>query len=369
MPSRTLPNYITKEVAAHKTSESCWVTIGSEVYDVTNFLDAHPGGGDLILEYGGKDVGAIMQDEISHTHTESAYDVLHDSLIGFVTADPVLKMAVDSVHPQDNLPLPLNRDGAQELRMNGAAEPVPTEEAYETTSLVSEDVLYRETDAADDFRKHRFLNLDEPLLMQVWNGGFSKKFYLEEVHRPRQYKGGDSAPLFGNFLEPLSKTAWWVVPIVWLPWVAYGSWLAYGGIPSTFQFVAYWLTGLGLWSLIEYGMHRGLFHVDKYLPDNRVGLTVHFLLHGIHHYLPMDKYRLVMPPTLFVVLAVPFWKLAHTVFYWDWIPTAYHRQLRSYHIAHHWKDSENGFGVTSRFWDCVFGTELATSVPKPMKAS
>lgn len=25
-----------------------------------------------------------------------------------------------------------------------------------------------------------------------------------------------------------------------------------------------------------------------------------------------------MPPTLFVVLAAPFWKLAHTVFYWDW---------------------------------------------------
>ena len=32
----------------------------------------------------------------------------------------------------------------------------------------------------------------------------------------------------------------------------------------------------------------------------------------------MDKYRLVMPPTLFIVLAAPFWKLAHTVFYWDW---------------------------------------------------
>ena len=56
----------------------------------------------------------------------------------------------------------------------------------------------------------------------------------------------------------------------------------------------------------------------RYLPDNRVGITTHFLLHGIHHYLPMDKLRLVMPPTLFIVLAVPFYRLAHFVFYWDW---------------------------------------------------
>jgi 4-hydroxysphinganine ceramide fatty acyl 2-hydroxylase len=58
--------------------------------------------------------------------------------------------------------------------------------------------------------------------------------------------------------------------------------------------------------------------VCRYLPDNRVGITAHFLLHGIHHYLPMDKYRLVMPPTLFLVLATPFWKLAHTVFFYNW---------------------------------------------------
>ena len=56
----------------------------------------------------------------------------------------------------------------------------------------------------------------------------------------------------------------------------------------------------------------------SHLPDNRVGITAHFLLHGIHHYLPMDRYRLVVPPTLFVVLAAPFWKLAHAIFWYDW---------------------------------------------------
>lgn len=44
---------------------------------------------------------------------------------------------------------------------------------------------------------------------------------------------------------------------------------------------------------------------------------LHFLLHGFHHYLPMDKYRLVMPPSLFIILAAPFWKLAHAVFFYN----------------------------------------------------
>jgi hypothetical protein len=32
----------------------------------------------------------------------------------------------------------------------------------------------------------------------------------------------------------------------------------------------------------------------------------------------MDKYRLVMPPTLFAVLAAPFWKFAHAIIFWNW---------------------------------------------------
>jgi 4-hydroxysphinganine ceramide fatty acyl 2-hydroxylase len=82
-----------------------------------------------------------------------------------------------------------------------------------------------------------------------------------------------------------------------------------------------------LWTLVEYGMHRFLFHVDEWMPDNRWFLTLHFVLHGIHHYLPTDRYfptldtliilfslRLVMPPTLFIMLAYPWYKLAHLLF-------------------------------------------------------
>ena len=48
---------------------------------------------------------------------------------------------------------------------------------------------------------------------------------------------------------------------------------------------------------------------------------------------------------------------------------AYYRQLKKYHLQHHYADYANGFGVTSRFWDVVFGTELADQpAPKPVKS-
>jgi 4-hydroxysphinganine ceramide fatty acyl 2-hydroxylase len=385
-PSRTLPTLLQAEVAAHNTAKSCYVTIGTRVFDITDFLEDHPGGGDLILEYGGKDVTNILKDEDSHTHSESAYEILEEGFVGFVTTEKVMDTAVKSMNSDQILPLSPTFDGVQELKENGSAQGV-----FASTGMSSAADLEKETDLVDDYKKHKFLDLNKPLLLQVWFGGFSKDFYLEQVHRPRHYKGGASAPLFGNFLEPLSKTPWWVIPIIWLPPVTYGTYLASFGCASILEEAMYWGLGLFLWTLVEYILHRFLFHLDKFLPDNRVALTLHFLLHGIHHYLPMDKLRLVMPPTLFLALATPFWKLAHSIFYWNWsIATAvycggifgyicydlthyflhhktlpaYWRDLKKYHLQHHFMDYENGFGVTSRFWDQIFGTELA---PPPTK--
>lgn len=32
----------------------------------------------------------------------------------------------------------------------------------------------------------------------------------------------------------------------------------------------------------------------------------------------MDKYCLVMPPVVFIILASPSWKLAHVIFFYNW---------------------------------------------------
>ncbi|KXT06588.1 hypothetical protein AC578_8560 [Pseudocercospora eumusae] len=410
MPGRMLPTLPSAEVASHNTEKSCYVTVGTKVYDITPFLEDHPGGGDLILQYGGKDVKEAMEDEISHAHSEAAWEILDDYLVGFVATQKVLHAVEKSNDPFSVLPMEPSAKGMKELEKasNGAvAEVRAREEAvtdgsadskpvYEATGMSSEEDLNKETDTKADFKKHKFLDLDRPLLMQVFNGGFSKNFYLEQVHRPRHYKGGESAPLFGNFLEPLSKTPWWIVPTFWWPPVIYGTFLC-AQYFSPHILIAYWITGLCIWTLVEYVLHRCLFHLDDHLPDNRYAITLHFLLHGIHHYLPMDRLRLVMPPTLFLVLATPFWKLAHTVFFYDWYAAvavfcggifgytcydmthyflhhknlpAYYRELKKYHLQHHFMDYENGFGVTSRFWDRVFKTELAPPpAPKVLKTT
>ncbi|RPD57721.1 hypothetical protein L226DRAFT_554274 [Lentinus tigrinus ALCF2SS1-7] len=47
-----------KEVAQHNSRESCWIIVHGKVYDVTDFLDDHPGGSRIILKYAGKDATA-----------------------------------------------------------------------------------------------------------------------------------------------------------------------------------------------------------------------------------------------------------------------------------------------------------------------
>lgn len=402
-PSRTLPTIPLSEVQAHNTKESCYVTINEKVYDVTSFLDDHPGGGDLILDYAGKDVKEIMDDVQSHFHSEAAYEILDDSLVGFTADAPVIKAAVKTDEPTEVLPLPATEHGNELIEQEGGASDLPERDAtgrpvYAATGMSSAADLSRETDALTDYKTHKFLDLNKPLIQQVYFGNFSKEFYLEQVHRPRHYRGGASAPLMPfKFLEPLSLTPWWVVPTVWLPPVAYGTYLGLTHIDPLPMSTFYWALGLFLWSLVEYVLHRFLFHIEAALPDHPIALTLHFLLHGVHHYLPMDRYRLVMPPALFLLLATPFYKLAHAVFYWDWYVAnmvfsggifgyicydlthyflhhktlpAYWKSLKKYHLQHHFADFENGFGVTSRFWDRVFGTELEyVKQSQPIKAA
>lgn len=393
MPARTLPTISLKEVQTHADIKSCYVTIDNNVYDVTSFLDDHPGGGELILQYGGKDIKHIMKDAISHTHSESAYDILDDSLIGFVANEKTTTTSTRASQSDQDALIPATSVGIEVIADKAGAEAGDARSELEATKMIfaatgmsDETDLSKETDALADYKTHKFLDLNRPLLPQLWNGGFSKQFYLEQVHRPRHYRGGGSAPLMPYaFLEPFSKTAWWVVPLVWLPPVTYGSYLGLIHIDPLPTATFYWAFGLFLWSLVEYILHRFLFHIEMALPDNRFSICAHFLLHGIHHYVPMDRYRLVMPPALFLVLAMPFYKLVHMAFYWDWYVAimvwsggifgyicydlthyflhhkqlpAYWRSLKKYHLQHHFADFESGFGVTSRFWDWIFNTQL-----------
>ncbi|KAJ9646938.1 hypothetical protein H2204_000630 [Knufia peltigerae] len=49
------------EVEKHSSNRSCWVIIQGNVYDLTTFLDVHPGGAAIILKYAGKDATAVYE--------------------------------------------------------------------------------------------------------------------------------------------------------------------------------------------------------------------------------------------------------------------------------------------------------------------
>lgn len=49
---------------------------------MTDFLEGHPGGEDIILMHGGKDVTEVMRDPTEHEHSDFAYTMLDDYYIG-----------------------------------------------------------------------------------------------------------------------------------------------------------------------------------------------------------------------------------------------------------------------------------------------
>ncbi|KAL4809047.1 FMN-dependent dehydrogenase-domain-containing protein [Aspergillus unguis] len=45
----------TEEISNHNTPDSCWIVVDNQVWDVTDFLEKHPGGSTIILKYAGRD--------------------------------------------------------------------------------------------------------------------------------------------------------------------------------------------------------------------------------------------------------------------------------------------------------------------------
>ncbi|XP_010685005.2 cytochrome b5 [Beta vulgaris subsp. vulgaris] len=59
------------EVAEHNSSKDCWLVIGGKVYDVTKFLEDHPGGDEVLLSATGKDATDDFED-VGHSSTARA---------------------------------------------------------------------------------------------------------------------------------------------------------------------------------------------------------------------------------------------------------------------------------------------------------
>ncbi|EMD33158.1 hypothetical protein CERSUDRAFT_160722 [Gelatoporia subvermispora B] len=78
------------EVAAHANRESCWIIVHDKVYDVTDFLDEHPGGSKIILKYAGKD--ATEAYEPIHPPDAITTNLPPEKHLGVIDASTVAKV-------------------------------------------------------------------------------------------------------------------------------------------------------------------------------------------------------------------------------------------------------------------------------------
>jgi sterol desaturase/sphingolipid hydroxylase (fatty acid hydroxylase superfamily) len=149
-----------------------------------------------------------------------------------------------------------------------------------------------------------------------------------------------------------------------------GTWL---GQP---EWLVSFLMGVGLWTLLEYGIHRWLYH----------GVDFFKRLHGAHHDEPCAY--ISAPPflgiaSIFLVVHVPLATLSlvvasgvtsgvllgyfgyqlvhHATHFWHPARGSYLYRVRLRHSLHHFHDELGNFGITTAFWDQVFGTAIRTA--------
>ncbi|KAF7728785.1 Cytochrome b5 [Apophysomyces ossiformis] len=78
--------YTHEEVAKHSGRNDLWMIIDNKVYDITPFIDEHPGGEEVLFDEGAKDATGPFDDV---GHSEDARELLQKYYIGDV--DPSSK--------------------------------------------------------------------------------------------------------------------------------------------------------------------------------------------------------------------------------------------------------------------------------------
>lgn len=139
-------------------------------------------------------------------------------------------------------------------------------------------------------------------------------------------------------------------------------------------------TAVCFWTLFEYLAHRYFFHIDHYFPRSGIARRIAFIFHGIHHEHPRDTHRLLMPPVPgFLIIGILYtigliilgirvyaflagfltgyllYTYVHYKSHVAPVPPFLKSQYR-HHALHHFKYPDKAFGVSSPFWDWVFGT-------------
>ena len=79
-----LTAYTIEEISEHDNDDDCWIIIDNKVYDVTPYIDFHPGGKGFVLETAGKNATEKFYET---PHSDTAKDLLVKYLVGTVKAE------------------------------------------------------------------------------------------------------------------------------------------------------------------------------------------------------------------------------------------------------------------------------------------
>lgn len=180
----------------------------------------------------------------------------------------------------------------------------------------------------------------------------------------------------GRFLKthPATPAAFYV------PLACYWLWQSFKAPGFTGSTWLLFVAGLAFWTLLEYGIHRGLLHFADVNALWNMGLA---RIHAAHHESPEDVSQVIISPLqtlplcgllwllMLLVLSAPHadgmlagvavgylaYETFHYAFHapqplsWRWL-----NALRKYHARHHFETPDERFGVTTPLWDLAFGS-------------
>ncbi|XP_019414922.1 PREDICTED: cytochrome b5-like [Lupinus angustifolius] len=90
--------YTFEDVSKHNKTQDCWVIISGKVYDLTSFIEDHPGGAEVLLAATGKDG---TSDYEAAGHSDYAIEMMKKYYIGKIDTTNVPQTRIYTPPEQD----------------------------------------------------------------------------------------------------------------------------------------------------------------------------------------------------------------------------------------------------------------------------
>jgi len=79
MSDSSVKKYSLADISKHNSNEEAWIVIHNNIYNVTEFLNEHPGGEEVLLEQAGKDATEAFEDV---GHSTDARELMNKFKVG-----------------------------------------------------------------------------------------------------------------------------------------------------------------------------------------------------------------------------------------------------------------------------------------------